>query len=260
MISSITHPIVRTCLVSAALAMQVSGQTPRTTDSLGLVALNDGLRILPIPPSIDLTRGQLRTIAPNMKKVGLGVQHAIWGIPPFRTGLSYGFAFAADSGVLFSRAISTRSKLVTFEVTDRSDSVDSLLVRSAVYESMKAQLGPPDFCERDTLVHDRAQTLSVRSTAGWVRGDARVFFQTGFDLRDNPGQAKDLMARFAVSIKVFRNTDHLMRRNLPERHDSPCYFTTAEIRSHTVPMDSSTYVALRARLLLRPERPFRSPE
>jgi hypothetical protein len=246
-------------MASLLLAMQAAAQNARNADSLGLNAINNVLRIMPPPLSIDMTKGELNSRAPQIMVSGFGVMHKIWGVEKGRIGLSFAFLFAADSGTLLSRAISARAPLVGFELRDRTDSVDTLLVRTPVYRSAIEQLGPPDFCNRDTLVRDAVTSIVMQSFGGWRRGDADVTFHLSFDLRDEPSPVRQFSPRFEAMFRVTRSTDKLMRDALPKRHDSPCFFTDDEIREHAAVMDSTTYKLYRAELLKRPERPFTPP-
>jgi hypothetical protein len=251
--------VLSLCAVSATLSAQSVAVQRSTSDSLGLHALNDVLHVVPGPLSMELTRGRLSIVAPRMAKITMGSQHTVWGRSRRRTGFSYELVFAADSGGLLSRAISDASPMVAFSVQDGSDDTDSILVRAPAYDAMRARLGPPDFCDRDTLLADDVATIIVKAQAGWVRGDIGILHTAGYEMRDQPYRMKEFVARFNLAIDVFRNTDKLIRRPMPQRHDTPCFFTEAEIRSYRVPLDSAAYVAMRATLLGRPERPPRAP-
>lgn len=259
MMRRLWRALVRSGVAGMVLATPLSGQGDRTRDSLGLLALNEQLHLLTVPLSIDLTRGQLRAAAPNMQKIGLGPQHAVWGIPRRRTGLSTEFVFAADDGGIFERSISDASPLVAFGVNEASDDVDSMLVRAPAYDAMRRQLGPPDFCERDTILFEKDDTFVVRLEGAWIRGDAVVLLNGMFDLRDEPNPLSRFRPRFSQMLLVFRNSDTLMRRSVPVRHDAPCFLTAEEIRSYRTPLSDEAYRRHRETLRTRPPRPFRYP-
>jgi hypothetical protein len=235
------------------LATPISAQQTTASDSLGLQVLNDHLHLLPGPLSLDISRGQFRAFAPHLQKIGLGVEHAIWGIPRRRTGLATEFVFASDSRSPFARSISDQSPMVMVAAIHGSDDVDSVLVFEQAIAAVRSVLGPPEFCDRDTVLHDAANTFTLRTQAGWVRSGARVLYSATFDVRDEPHRLREYFPRFVQMWQVFRDSDKLIRRPLPQRHDTPCFFTDEEIRSYRVPLDTSAYRAARATLLGRPE-------
>jgi hypothetical protein len=248
----------RICVASACLATQLAAQSIARPDSLGLQTINQALNLVPVPLSMELTRGELKRVAPYIRMTSLGVQHAIFGEYRGRIGVSYGLAFAADSGSLFARAMSSKSPLVSFELMDQSDNVDSILVRSSLYQTVIALLGPPDFCERDTVLREHV-SIVVKSEAAWRRGEYQVMFNSGYDLRDEPSPIQKYFARFSLVFMVNRMSDNLMVRDMPTRRDAPCFFSDDEVRQYRVSLDSVAFKVIRDRLLLRPERPFVRP-
>jgi hypothetical protein len=244
-------------MASVMLSMQSHAQLAGAPDSLGLRALNARLNIAAIDLSIDLALSALQRAAPSMKKISLGVQHAIWGVRRQTDRLSYEIVFPADSGTVLERSISQSARTASINVYYQSNSADSVLETTAAYYAAASQVGAPDFCERDTILNESGKTIFVFVDAGWVRGDARVLFEAGYDMRFEQYVPRNQFPRFHLAYRAFRNSDRLIRRSLPERHDSPCFLTDAEILSFRTPLDSAAYLLLRAKLLARPTQPVR---
>ncbi len=245
------------CMVSVTLAMQMLAQRVPTIDSLGLSVLNSHFSIVPGKLSIDLTLGEIQRATPSSNKIALGVQHAIWGIDRQTDKLSYEISFPADSGSELERTISQQSRIAAISVYFSSNNTDSIVAKSRAFYAAAAQVGAPDFCERDTMLNESGRTIRVFVDAGWVRDDARVLFEAGYDLRFEQYAPRERFPRFHLAFRAFRHSDRLIRRSLPVRHDSPCFLTDAEILSFRIPLDSTAYSLLRAKLLARPTQPVR---
>lgn len=245
--------ILVTGMASLALTMPVTAQARSARDSLGLQKLNEALQIIPGELSIDLTRGELNARAPHMTIVGVGSSHMIWGDSARRQARPT-FVFKWDSGGVLSRAISSRSPLVEMELILHYDTLSRLLPYAPAFAQVVEQLGPPDFCERDTSVLAKDNGIGLSSGAVWQRGTVLVGVYRYLNYITYPPDAY-AATRFGMAFRVSRTTDRwTWRGDPPTGHDSPCLLSDAEFVEHEQPMTDEAFRALREILRQRPPR------
>lgn len=238
-------------MASLVLAMPVTAQATSVRDSLGLQALNEALRLIPGELSIDLTRGRLTAQAPRLSIVGVGSGHMVWGDSARRDARPT-FVFAWDSGGVMSRAISSRSPLVEVELIIQYNTLPRLLPYTTAFAQVAEQLGPPDFCERDTAVLLKDNGIHLSTMAVWRRGTVLVSMFRYMNYITLPPEIAPYTRRFGVAFRASRTTDRWTSRgDLPTRHDSPCLVTDAEFLEHEQPMQDDAFRALREQLRQR---------
>ena len=244
-----------TCMASATLAMHGSAFAQATTDSLGLEAFNRSMRIIDGELSINLTHRRFRSLAPELKPIGIGPGHAVWGTFSRADRVRIYFLFDSDSGGILSRAISSRSRLIEFEARTQSDSTDGLLTVLAAYDAVVDAMGAPTVCDRDTLVRDGAAAIFVNATAVWRRNGATAMITEGFNMVEPLPKNRAFAGRFSSDYSAYRTSDPFTKRDEPTRHSSPCLLIEKEVRDHAIPLDSAAYSALRSELLKRVPKP-----
>ena len=152
------------------------------------------------------------------------------------------------AGGLFGGYLTRRARVesvgVSFSTNDAAKAADFL----PQFSDAMSVLGPPQFCDRDTVAKDLARAVMLGATAIWRRGNVTVMLDMGMNTMNTVEKYKDFFRRFSVGYDAWRSSDTFHSGELPTRHDSPCFFTEAEIRDRAVPLDSATYEAWRTRV------------
>ena len=249
MIPTMTYRIVSACSASIMLALQGHAQVAGNPDTLALRALNRTFRLLPIELSMDLSRGELSDSVPGLKAIGAGYDHVIWGRYQKGDSVMFSLSFRRDSaGGLFGGYLTRRARVESVEVSFSTNDASRAAQFLPQFRDATSELGPPQFCNRDTVAKDVARAVVLRATAIWRRGNVTVMLDMGMNAMNPVEKYRDIFRRFSVGYDAWRRSDTLHSGVLPTRHDSPCFFTEAEIRDRAVPLDSATYEAWRTRL------------
>ncbi len=231
------------------LALQGRAQDTARSDTLALRALNRTFHLLPIDLSMDLSRGVLNDSVPGLRAIGAGYDNAIYGRYQRGDSVRFSLSFRRDSaGGLFGGYLTRRARVesvgVSFSTNDAAKAADFL----PQFSDAMSVLGPPQFCDRDTVAKDLARAVMLGATAIWRRGNVTVMLDMGMNTMNTVEKYKDFFRRFSVGYDAWRSSDTFHSGELPTRHDSPCFFTEAEIRDRAVPLDSATYEAWRTRV------------
>jgi hypothetical protein len=254
---SMSMQTIRRCcftgMASLVLAMPGHGQSAATRDSLGLTTLNQALRLYPGELSIDLTHGVFRRQAPLIKPAG-GITDMMF-TDTTRRDLRAHFVIAWDSGGIFNRSITSRSPLMEVEVIIQRETLERMQPYLQTFERVSDQLGPPDFCDRDTAVLAKDNGIAVSSVAVWRRGDVFVRMNHYFNYVPYSPPMARFASRFGVTYHANRITDPWTRYTLPTRRDMPCQISGAEFLEHEQPLDDASFQALREQLNRRVPRP-----
>lgn len=123
-----------------------------------------------------------------------------------------------------------------------------MLELRARFDSAIVSLGPPQFCERDTVVSDEAGAIFLTSSARWIRGDVTITYGINLNTRDPLPKNAWFAPRFSIGYDAVRGTNTLKDPKPLTRNDPACLLSTAEIQRHAAPLDSATYQAWRRRL------------
>lgn len=241
-------------VASAMLATPTFVSAQSTSDSLGLRAFNALAQVIPGEISMDARLRSMQRRAPGLRLAMFGVMHGAFD-PPSRTdGIHSSFLFHADSGaLLFDRRLSANSVFSAFESYLYGSDVNLLNNFLRAVNGAASALGPPQFCDRDTVTRETARAIDIGARATWRRGGIEVLISENLNLRKVMPPYEHRAQRFSVSYDVFRFADPLVRRDGATRHDSPCLLSETEWREHAIPLDSAAYDSLRTELLKRPE-------
>ena len=149
---------------------------------------------------------------------------------------------------MFRRTVTRHATPESIHAHAAARTAAALLNLAPKFRDAVTALGPPDFCERDTIVSDRAGAIFLASQAMWKRGDVTVTFGINFNARDPLPKNREFAPRFSIGYGAWNGMNSLRDPDPVTRHDSPCIFSDDEIRAHTEPLDSLTYEAWRSRL------------
>lgn len=236
------------CAVGFLPAAQSAAQNTRGPDSLGLQKLNESFSIMPIRLSIDLPRGVLTDSASTLSALSAGTYHTVWGRYQAPNRVAVDLTFRRDSGDGWRRTVTRRATPESIDVHAMTASAAMLLELMPKFAEAVAVLGPPEFCERDSILSDVAGAIFLTSAARWRRGDVLVTFGINFNARDPLPKNARFAPRFSIAYSAVRGKNTLRDPEVLTRHDSPCVFTADEIREHAMPLDSATYEEWRSRL------------
>ncbi|MBC7841832.1 MAG: hypothetical protein H7099_05955 [Gemmatimonadaceae bacterium] len=254
MVNSILHRALAICGASIMLAPQAQAQSTQGRDSLALIALNRAFHLLPVELSIDLSRGVLIDSVADITGLAVGYDHEIWGRHQRGNSVSLALAFRRDStGGSFGGHVTRRARVESVEVAFETNSAASAALILPQFRDASLNLGPPQFCNRDTLVNDRDSAIVIVLAALWRRDDATVTLNMTMNVMEPLDGARRFAPRFYVRYGAMRSSDDLFSGKLPARHDSSCTFTDDELREHGTPLDSAGYESWRRRLRPSPQ-------
>lgn len=239
--SPIAFRVVATCVVGFVLATQVDAQRSPIADSLGLQVLNRLFQIMPVTFSIDLTRGQLTDSVPELGPIGTGTDHTVFGRYQNRGRVAVQLTYRHDSGEFFRKTVTRHATPENIDVHASSRTAEFLLGIAPNFRNAVAVLGPPESCDRDTVVSDEAGAIFLSSLAMWTRGEVTVTFGINFNAMEPLPKNREFAPRFSIGYGAMRSSDDLHDASMPTRHDWPCIFTDDEIRTHAIPLDSAEF-------------------
>ena len=237
-----------TCVAGVLAATQVSAQDGAERDSIGAQALNRSFRIMAPTLSFGLTRGVLNDSAPELHVLGVGTKHEVWGRYQDENRLAVDITFRRDSAVGFGWRATRLAVPESIDLGGMVRTASRLLQLVGQFNDAIVSLGPPNFCERDTLVSDEAGAIFLRSAARWIRGDVVITFGINLNTRDPLPKYEKFAPRFSIGYNAVRGTNTLKDPEPFTRNDPACVLSTTEIQRHAAPLDSATYEAWRRRL------------
>lgn len=254
MVAHTIRRVLALCSASIVLALQARAQPIQARDTLALLALNRAFHLLPVELSIDLSRGALIDSVKDIKGLAIGYDHEIWGRHQRGDSVRFSLVFRRDSaGGSFGGYVTRRAKVESVEVAFETNSAAYAALILPQFRDATVQLGPPQFCNRDTIANEQVSAIVIVLAAMWRRGDATVTLDMTMNVMEPLEKARRFAPRFYVGYNAMRSSDNLFSGKLPTRHDSPCTFTDEELREHATPLDSASYETWRRRLRPSPQ-------
>ena len=236
------------------LALQARAQPIEARDTLALIALNRAFHLLPVELSIDLSRGALKDSGAEVEGLAVGYEHEIYGRRQRGDSVRFSLIFRRDSaGGSFGGLVSRRAKVESVEIAFETNSAANATRILPKFRDATMQLGPPQFCNRDTIANEQLSAIVIVLAAVWRRGDATVTLDMTMNLMEPLERARRFAPRFYVAYGAMRSSESLFSGKLPARHDSRCTFSDEELREHASPLDSASYETWRRRLKPSPQ-------